>query len=84
MEVFRKARTAIEYWVDDEKHRPLVLSGDIAAMQREPEVQAILLESSKYGSPMLEKLQAHLAFLLENRRKYHAAYSAYFGSSAKK
>lgn len=33
---------------------------------------------------MLEKLQAHLAFLVENRGKYHAACTAQFGLQAKK
>ena len=79
MAVFRKARTSIENWIDDETRSALVLGGDMAEIQRDPELAAILQESTKFGPEMLQKLQAHLIFMLDNRRKYHAAYSAFFG-----
>ena len=81
IEVFRKAQAAVENWIDDETRSALVLGGDMADIQRDPELAAILQESTKFGPEMLQKLQAHLIFMLDNRRQYHAAYREFFGRS---
>ena len=72
-EVFRKARTAIENWVDDDSRRPLILSGDLEAIKNDPQLLAILRQFQGYGSAMHDKLAQHLEFMVENRRKYYAA-----------
>ena len=79
MEVFRKARIAIENWIDDDTRSALVLGGDMAEIQRDPELAAILQASTQFGPEMLQKLQAHVIFKLDNRRKYHAPLEASFG-----
>jgi hypothetical protein len=75
-EVFRKARTAIENWVDDDSRRSLVLTGDLNWIQKEPSLAAIFRQFQGYGSSMQEKLTQHLEFMVQNRRKYYAACGA--------
>jgi hypothetical protein len=72
-EVFRKARTAIEQWVDDDGNRLRVLHGDLSEIKQQPGVRAIFNEYAGYGYEMLEKLTRHLDFLIQNRRKYYQA-----------
>jgi hypothetical protein len=72
-EVFRKARTAVENWVDDDSRRSLVLAGDLAVIKRDPSLTAIFRQFQGYGSSMQEKLTQHLEFMVQNRRKYYAA-----------
>jgi len=74
-EVFRKARTAIENWVDEESCRQLILSGDLEKIKKDVQLMAIFSQFQGYGSPMQEKLANHLEFMVENRRKYYAACS---------
>jgi hypothetical protein len=76
MELFRRGRTAIENWVDDDDNKTLVLHGDATAIEGNPQLAAILADFDKFGPAMRQKLQAHLAFMIENRRKYYAAYNA--------
>jgi hypothetical protein len=73
MEVFRQARIAVENWVDDEGRRPLILRGDVQEITRDGELAALLQQFAGYGPVMREKLLRHLAFLVENRRKYYSA-----------
>ncbi len=82
MEAFRKGRTAVENWVDHEDNKTFVVHGDAAALQANPQLPAILAEYDKFGPVMRQKLQARVAFMIDNRRKYYAAYNAMFGSSA--
>jgi hypothetical protein len=72
-EVFRRGRTAIEAWVDDEANRLCVLHGEPDEIQRNREVQAILAAYANYGQAIQEKLLAHLKFMVNNRRKYYRA-----------
>jgi hypothetical protein len=76
MEVFRKARIAIENWVDDDKHQVLILGGEPVEWERDPALVAVLEQGAKYGDAMLQRLKTHLAFMIDNRRKYHAARAA--------
>jgi hypothetical protein len=70
-EVFRKARTAIENWVDDDNNRLRILHADIKEIIHSPGIQAIFRDFAGFG--FRQKLEKHLAFLVENRRKYETA-----------
>jgi hypothetical protein len=70
---FRKARIMIEAWIDDDKNRLRITHGDGQEIKEHPEMQAILGQFSQYGSTMRDKLERHLAFLVNNRRKYYRA-----------
>jgi hypothetical protein len=70
-EVFRKARTAIETWVDDEKNKLRILHADIKEILQSAGIQAIFRDYAGFG--FRQKLEKHLAFLVENRRKYESA-----------
>jgi hypothetical protein len=74
MDGFRKGRLAVEQWVDEEHNHALVLHGSREEIQRNPEVVHILGEFTGYGPVMKEKLLSHLAFMVENHRKYFAAH----------
>jgi GYF domain 2 len=60
LEVFRKARTAIEAWVDDPVNRSCIMQADLDEIKRQPAIQAILQEYANYGNAMQEKLLRHL------------------------
>lgn len=72
-EVFRKARRAVEAWVDDEANRPCIMQTDIEEIKRLPAIVAILHGYANYGQPMQVKLVRHLEFMVENRKKYYRA-----------
>jgi len=72
-ETFRKARTSVEGWVDEESNRLCILESNPEEIKRKPEIQAILNEYAGYGLEMREKLLRHLEFMIENRRKYYKA-----------
>ncbi len=72
-DTFRKARSAIESWVDDDANRGCMLHTDVEEIKRTPEIQAILHEYAGYGEEMCAKLLRHLEFMVENRRNYHKA-----------
>jgi hypothetical protein len=76
MEVFRKGRLAIEHWVDDDNHGPLVVRGNTAEIAKLPEMCAIFDQFADCGPVMKEKLLKHLAFMVENRRRYYLACAA--------
>jgi hypothetical protein len=71
--VFRKARTAIDNWVDDEKNRLRILHAELEEIKQTPAIQAILNQYAPYGEAMLDKLTRHLAFMVENRKMYYLA-----------
>ncbi|HMF16967.1 MAG TPA: hypothetical protein VKE98_07150, partial [Gemmataceae bacterium] len=70
-EVFRKARTAIENWVDDDSNKLRILNADIQEIIRSAAIQAIFRDFAGFG--FRQKLEKHLAFLVDNRRKYETA-----------
>jgi hypothetical protein len=73
LEAFRKARILIETWIDDDKNRLRITHGDAEELTKHQEVTAILGRFSQYGPTMRDKLERHLQFLVENRRKYYRA-----------
>jgi hypothetical protein len=76
LEVFRKARLAVETWVDDEANRACIMQADIEDIKRRAEIQMLLREYANFGQAMQEKLSRHLEFMVENRRKYYQAVEA--------
>jgi hypothetical protein len=72
-EVFRKARTEIEHWVDDEKNRLRIIHADWEEIRKNPAVQEVLNKYTPYGAEMREKLVSHLKFLVGNRRQFYLA-----------
>lgn len=72
-ETFRKARTAIERWVDDDANRAYVMQADPETIKSRPGIETILQEYANYGKDMREKLLRHLEFIAENRKKYYTA-----------
>jgi hypothetical protein len=72
-EVFRKGRTAIESWVDDDQTRLCIMHATADEIKRNPQVQAILQEYANYGKDLQDKLLRHLEFMVENRKKYYNA-----------
>jgi len=73
LEAFRKARIMLETWIDDDKNRLRITHGDVQEIKEHKEIQAILGRFSQYGSTMTAKLERHVEFLVENRRKYYRA-----------
>ncbi len=73
-EAFINAQRAIQEWVDDDANKPLVVSGDLEVIYRSASVQEILRRFEGYGPPMREKLRKRLAFLVDNRKKFHKAF----------
>jgi GYF domain 2 len=73
LEVFRQARAAIEHWVDDEKNRSLVLHAELDEIEKNPALGTIFSRYAPFGKQMLDKLNRHLRFLVENRRKFYRA-----------
>ena len=72
-EAFRKARIAIENWVDDDTRRPLIRKGDLTAIKQDKGLVALLKRYEGFGAPMRDRLVKHLEFMVENRRKYYLA-----------
>jgi hypothetical protein len=73
-EVYRKARVTIDHWVDLDRNRKLILTGDMAAIRADPDIQRFLTAHAKFGQDMLYKLWQHLEFMVENRRKYYSLF----------
>jgi hypothetical protein len=72
-EAFQRACAALDRWVDLDANRGRVLKGDLEALRRDPSVLGIIRPLEGYGALVVDKLWAHLAFLVENRRKYYLA-----------
>lgn len=73
-EAFLIARTAFQEWVDSEANKPLIVAEDFEAIRRLPPIDNLLRSYQGYGSVMQDKLCKHLGFLVENRRKFYAAF----------
>jgi hypothetical protein len=73
LEVFRKCRLAIEQWVDEDGNRLHILHADLDEIRRDPQIQNVIQEAGKFGKELQEKLDHHLSFMVENRRKYYKA-----------
>jgi hypothetical protein len=74
-EVFLAARRRLERWVDADENQALIVAGDGTSVRKARDLQEILHSYDSYGPVMQEKLDKHLAFLVENRRKYYAAFA---------
>jgi hypothetical protein len=74
-DVFMAARTSLREWVDADENKELVVNGSLENIIDCPAVQKLLKAYLGYGPVMQEKLRKHLAFLVENRRKFYAAFA---------
>lgn len=72
-DVYFKARTDLSAWIDLDKNRVLINSGDMEAIRQDATLRRFMQANSRYGEEMLHKLWAHLEFMVENRRKYYYA-----------
>jgi chorismate mutase len=50
-----------------------MLHADLDEIRRDAQIQSVIQEAGQYGKELQEKLDHHLAFMLENRRKYYKA-----------
>jgi hypothetical protein len=72
-EHLQKAKFEIEEWADNSANRQLVLSGDLEAVRADAALRAVLRGYDEWGPEMTDKLHRHVAFVVENRRKFHAS-----------
>jgi hypothetical protein len=72
-ETYQRAQSALQQWADMELNRPLILSGDLAAVREDVAIQAILTLLAKFGQPIVDRFSKHLDFVLQNRRGYFQA-----------
>jgi len=72
--IFEEARRAVEGWVDEDHNRELIMKGDWGVIHKDANLHNCLSPYRNYGPAMLEKLWHHLRFMVENRRKFYAAY----------
>jgi hypothetical protein len=73
LDAFRKARFAVDDWLDGEDNRALVRTGDVEEIRRQPGINDIFTRYEDYGPAFDEKLRQHLAFTTENRARYYNA-----------
>lgn len=73
-EIFRRATTALENWVDEDTRRPLIVAGIMEAVRKHPDVQRLILSFQPVGGQeLVARLWHRLDFLVENRRKFYAS-----------
>jgi len=73
MQAFRKARLAIEHWIDDEKNSLTIQQALPADVQGNLEILEIIRAYADWGAEMHDKLLSHVEFMVDNRRKYYQA-----------
>jgi hypothetical protein len=73
-ELFEQARRELERWVDLEENKPLILAGDRQVLRQDARLRAILQPYECWGAAMRARLQRHLDFLVENRRRFYQAF----------
>jgi hypothetical protein len=69
LELFRRARTAVENWVEDEKNRQRILTSPPEQIKNCRAIQDIYTQYAGLG--FRQKLEKYLEFLLKNRRTYY-------------
>jgi hypothetical protein len=72
-DLLRKARFALEQWVDEEDSVDVVLAGDMEVIKQDPALQNIFRPMQSWGKEVVDKLWKHLEFTVQNRRKYYLA-----------
>jgi hypothetical protein len=70
---FEAARRALRRWVDADANRPFVVTGDLEALHQFPALRQLFGGARRYGQETVDRLRRHLAFLVDNRRKFFAA-----------
>jgi serine/threonine protein kinase len=72
-DIFFRARTDLSNWVDLDKNRPLIMTGDMEAIRQDGGLKLFMQTQRRYGDEMVHKLWHHVEFMVENRRKYFFA-----------
>jgi len=72
-EIFHKARIHLDRWLDFDRNRGPILTGDLECIRQDPDIVRFMNYHARYGPDMVHKLWAHLQFMVENRRKYYCA-----------
>jgi hypothetical protein len=71
LELFRRARTAVEAWVEDEKNRQRILESTLKQIKNSRALQDIYTQYAGLG--FRQKLEKYLEFLVVNRKKIYQA-----------
>jgi hypothetical protein len=71
-EVYLQAKRELERWIDREQNRDRIVAGDLEALCRDRALLALLEPYRCWGPGLMAKLLQHLAFLLDNRRRFYA------------
>lgn len=74
-DVFHQGRRTIETWVDAEENKNLVVAGDLEAICSNEKLLEAMASFRACGPEMMEKLLSHLVFMVENRKRFHLAFS---------
>ena len=67
---YEKARKELADWVDLDENRSLIATGDMEAIRQDPFVQEFIRGCKSFGPEIIERLEHHLEFLVENRKKF--------------
>jgi hypothetical protein len=73
VEVYLQAKKDVERWVDREQNRDLVVAGNLEVIRRDGQLLEVLQPYQCWGGGLMDKLWQHLAFVIENRRRFYAA-----------
>jgi hypothetical protein len=73
LEVYLQAKKDVERWVDGEQNRDLVVAGDLEVIREDGRLLDVLRPYRCWGPGLMEKLWQHLAFVVENRRRFYAS-----------
>jgi hypothetical protein len=74
-ELFTKARIHLDRWLDFDRNRRPIITGDMDYIRQHPEIQRFMGYYGRFGEDIIHKLWNHLQFMVENRRKYYCALS---------
>jgi hypothetical protein len=69
LELFRRARTAVENWVEDEKNRQRILTSSPQEIKNCRALQDIYTQYAGLG--FRQKLEKYLEFLVKNRKRFY-------------
>lgn len=73
-ERLQKAKFEIEQWADDAANRAAIVAADLQAIRSDAALCSVLSSYADWGPEMTDKLWRHVAFVVENRKKFYAAH----------
>jgi serine/threonine protein kinase len=71
--VYDKAVAHLNQWLDLERNRWAITTGDMDYLRTHPDIQRFMSHQARHGAAMLHRLWNHFQFMVENRRKYYCA-----------